>query len=254
MMTNRATTELRKAFAPSGRLRASINLGNPVLAVTDKVTGHAKGVSVDLAHALGKQLDLPVEPVVFNTAIESVEAVTNNLADVGFFAIDPLRAAAINFTAPYVLIEGCFLVRDASELRTNDEVDAAGHRVAIGKGSAYDLYLSRELKHAMVVHAPTSAAALDIFFEQHLDVAAGVRQRLEADAQRIGGLRLLPGRFMVIQQAIGLSNTRGADAAAFLTKFVENMKVEGAITDALKRHGIAGATVASMQVAEPNRP
>src|SRR5699024_9142072 len=126
----------------------------------------------------------------------------------GFFAIDPVRGAGISFTAPYVLIEGAYLVADASPLQDNSEVDQPGTRVAVGKGSAYDLYLTRELRHAEIVRAPTSPAVVDVYLEQELDVAAGVKQQLELDAGRVGGLRLLPGRFMVIQQAMGLPKGR----------------------------------------------
>ena len=243
-MTDGVTPELQKAFAPNGTLRASINLGNPILAKADKASGRPVGVSVDLAHALGERLKLPVELVLFDTAGKSVDAVTNEQADIGFFAIDPLRGAGIDFTPPYVLIEGCYLVRKASPLRTNEEVDVSGMRVAVSKGSAYDLYLSRELKHATVVHAPSSAAVVNMFMEQELDVAAGIRQLQEAEARRLSGLRLLPERFMVIQQAMGLPKSRGGDAAKFLSRFIEDMKGSAFVADALKRHHIEGASVA----------
>jgi ABC-type amino acid transport substrate-binding protein len=244
MTSANITPELLKAFAPGGTLRASINLGNPVLARTDKDTRRPKGVSIDLADALGEVLGLPVELVVFNTAIKSVEAVVSEHADVGFFAIDPQRATAIHFTPPYVLIEGCYMVREASHFQANGEIDAAGHRVVVSKGSAYDLYLSRELKHATIVHAPTSAAVVDLFVEQRLDVAAGVRQQLEADARRLGGMRLLPGRFMMIRQAMGMPKSRGTEATQFLSTFVEHMKANAFVADALKRHHIEGTSVA----------
>jgi polar amino acid transport system substrate-binding protein len=236
--------DLRLLLAPGGKLRAAINLGNPILAGTDPATGAARGVSVDLAHALGQRLGLDVEPVVVDAAATSVDAVTQERADVGFFAIDPVRGAGIAFTAPYVLIEGCYLVRDGSPIRANEEVDRAGNRVAVGRGSAYDLYLTRELKHATIERAPTSPAVVEHYVLHGLEVAAGVKQQLEADARRIGGQRLLPGRFMVIQQAMGLPKTRGAKAAAFLAAFVEEMKASGFVAAALARHGIEGASVA----------
>jgi ABC-type amino acid transport substrate-binding protein len=232
------------AFAPSGVLRASINLGNPILAHADPASGQAGGVSVDLARAFADRLGVALELVVFKTAGQSVEAVTHEQADIGFFAIDPLRGAGIGFTAAYVLIEGCYLVRDASPLRANDEVDRAGTRVVVGAGSAYDLYLTRELKHAQIVRAPSSPAVADVFFEQGLDVAAGVKQQLEADMKRSPGHRLLPGRFMVIQQAMGLPKGRGESARATLATFVEEMKASGFVAEALVRHRIEGASVA----------
>jgi ABC-type amino acid transport substrate-binding protein len=236
--------EVIRAFAPTGALRASINLGNPILAGTDPATGAARGVSVDLARELAVRLGVPIELVVFDAAAKSVQAVTDEQADIGFFAIDPLRGAGIAFTAAYVLIEGCYLVRDASPLQSNDEVDHSGRTVVVGKGSAYDLFLTRELKQATIVRSLTSPSVVDTFVEQRAEVAAGVKQQLERDARRIGGLRLLPGRFMVIQQAMGVPKSRGADAAAFLSAFVEEMKASGFVAAALGRHGIEGASVA----------
>lgn len=233
-----------QAFAPHGVLRASINLGNPILANTDKTSGAPGGVSVDLARAFAERLGVGLELVVFDTAGKSVEAVAEEQADIGFFAIDPVRGAQIAFTQAYVLIEGSYLVREDSPLKANEDVDRAGHRIAVGKGSAYDLYLTRELKHAQIVRAPSSPAVVQTFLEQALDVAAGVRQQLEADAQKHAGLRLLPGRFMVIQQAMGLPKSRGSEAAAVLRAFVEDMKATGFVADALARHGIQGASVA----------
>jgi polar amino acid transport system substrate-binding protein len=203
-------SDLAAAFTPTGKLRASINLGNPILANTDPATGQPGGVSVDLAREFAKRLGVDIELIVFDAAGKSVQAVTDDQADIGFFAIDPLRGAGIAFTAAYVLIEGCYLVRNDSPLHDNDEVDRPGRTVVAGKGSAYDLFLTRELKHAAIVHSPTSPAVVDTFAEQRADVAAGVKQQLEADVRRLGGLRLLPGRFMVIQQAMGTPKGRGA--------------------------------------------
>ena len=235
-----------QSFAPTGKLRASINLGNPILANLDPITQQPIGVSIDLANALAQRLGVDVEFVVFGTAAKSVEAVTQEKADIGFFAIDPLRGEGIAFTAAYVLIEGSYMVRADSSIQANDEVDKAGHRVTVGKGSAYDLFLTRELKQAEIVRAPSSPTVIDVFIEQGLDVAAGVKQQLETNSKRFPNLRLLPGRFMVIQQAMGLPKSRGDEVAEVLRGFVEDMKTSGFIVDALARHGIQGASVAPL--------
>ncbi len=242
--TMKLSNTLRSAFAPTGCLRASINLGNPILANRNPVTGEVSGVSVDLAHALARRLELPIELVVFDAAGKSVDAVTAEQADFGFFAVDPLRGQGIAFTAPYVLIEGSYLVRQESPLHSNDEVDQSGTRVVVGKGSAYDLFLTRELKHATIERAHTSPTVVDVFVSTSAEVAAGVRQQLESDLRRFPGLRVLPGRFMVIQQAMGLPKGRNTDAAAYLSAFVEEMKASGFVAEALQRHGIQGASVA----------
>ena len=227
--------------APTGKLRLSINVGNPILA--RRSDDGAAGVSVDLGREFAQRLGVPVELVVVPSAGESVELVRSRSADLGFFAIDPKRSEGVAFTAPYVLIEGAYLVRDASPIRSNDEVDRPTHRVVVGKGSAYDLFLTRELKQAPIERAPTSPAVVDHFVQCGAEVAAGVKQQLEADAARLGGLRLLPGRFMVIQQATGVPDDRVATAFA-LRAFVEEMKASGFVAAALARHGIQGASVA----------
>ncbi len=230
-------------IAPTGRLRACINLGNPILAHRSS-DGQPGGISIDLAREFGRRLGTPVDLSVFDTAAQSVKAVTEEQADIGFFAVDPLRGQGIAFTAPYVLIEGAYLVREASPITANEQVDRPGISVVVGQGSAYDLYLSRELKAAQIVRAPSSPAVVGTFIAQSLDVAAGVRQQLEADAERTPGLRLLPGRFMVIEQAMGLPKGRGEAAAQLLRAFVEDMKAQGFVADAMRRHGIQGASVA----------
>ena len=207
-------------------------------------TGLPFGVSIDLANELGRRLGVSVELVVFDSAGKSVQAVTDEQADFGFFAVDPARGETIAFTEPYVLIEGFYMVRDDSPIQANHDVDTAENRVVVGKGSAYDLFLTRELHHAQIVRAPTSPTVVGTFLEQHLEVAAGVKQQLESDAVKTTGLRLLDERFMVIRQAMGTSKQRGAAAADFLSVFVEDVKASGFVAAALQRHGIAGASVA----------
>jgi polar amino acid transport system substrate-binding protein len=239
------TASIVSAFTPTGKLRASINLGNPILANAD-AAGKPYGVSVDLATEFARRLGVELELVVFDAAGKSVEAVAAEKADFGFFAIDPVRGADIAFTAPYVLIEGCYLVREDSPLRSNDEVDRPGNRVMVGKGSAYDLYLTRALKNAEILRSLTSPTVVDTFLKEGAEVAAGVKQQLEADVRRLGGLRLLNERFMVIQQAIGTPKSRGNAAAQFLAKFVEDMKTTGFVESSLVRHNIKGASVAPL--------
>jgi polar amino acid transport system substrate-binding protein len=237
-------SSLSALFAPGGRLHAAINLGNPILAGVDPATGRPSGVSVDLAQALADRLGLRVDFLAFDTAAKSVEAVTAEAADIGFFAIDPVRGAGISFTSPYLLIEGCYLVRSDSPLQSGEEVDRAGMRVVVGQGSAYDLHLTRTLQRAQVERAPSSPLVVETFLAQGADVAAGVRQQLEADVRRLPGLRLLDGHFMLIRQAMGTPKGRGPRAAAFLHAFVEEMKSNGFVAEALMRHGVDGAVVA----------
>lgn len=239
-------SELIRQIAPTGVLRASINVGNPVLASRSSADGSVRGVSVDLARALAGRLGLALEPVVFDSAGKSVEAVARGDADIGFFALDPARADQLRFATPYVLIQGAYLVRNASPLQAMDEVDRAGHRVVVGKGSAYDLHLTRSLKHVTIERAATSPTVADEFIRTGADVAAGVRQQLESDLLRFPGLRMLPGNFMTIQQAVGIPSDRSDQALAEVRQFVEDMKADGFVARALKRHDIEGAAVAPL--------
>ncbi|WP_447650626.1 ABC transporter substrate-binding protein [Pseudomonas abietaniphila] len=232
------------AFAPSGTLRASINLGNPILAALDPHTHQPVGVSVDLANELAKRLGVPLQLVAVTSAGASVENVEQDKADIGFFAIDPKRGQIIEFTKPYVLIEGVYAVRNDSPIVSNAQVDQSGTTVAVSKGSAYDLFLSRELHHATLVRLPTSPGIVQGFVDQHLSVAAGIRQQLAKDAAKAGGMRLLDEHFMVIRQAMGLPKAKGAEAAQYLADFVEQMKASGFVAAALARHRIEGAGVA----------
>ncbi|HWT17364.1 MAG TPA: transporter substrate-binding domain-containing protein, partial [Variovorax sp.] len=156
-MNQAVAPTLVSAFAPGGTLRASINLGNPILANKDAATGEPVGVSIDLAREFARRLGVGIELVVFEKAAASVDAVKNEKADIGFFAIDPARSEGLLFTAPYVLIEGSYLVRESSPLTDNAQVDAKGHRISVGAGSAYDLFLTREIGQAEIVRLQGAA-------------------------------------------------------------------------------------------------
>jgi polar amino acid transport system substrate-binding protein len=243
MATDPPSPQAVAELAPMGKLRAVINTGNPILAARNAATGELEGVSVDLARELARRLSASLELSGVDTAAKSVAAIKSGACDVAFVAIDPARAVDMDYTAPYVLIEGAYLVPQASAIISNAEVDREGVRVVVGGGSAYDLYLSRELRKAQLVRAPTSQAVVDLMLAQHLDVAAGVKQQLEADAKRVAGVRLLGGRFMVINQAMATPRGRPA-GVRYLAEFVEQMKASGFVAGALRRHAIDGAVVA----------
>jgi polar amino acid transport system substrate-binding protein len=230
-------------LASTGTLRAVINLGNAVLAGKHPIGGLAQGVTVDLTQALAQRLGLPFSLLLVENAAKSVEALATGAADVGYLATDPARAAQLIFSPAYLLIEGVYLVSNTSAFRNHCEIDKPGIRIAAAQGSAYDLFLKRTLKHASLVYAATSQAVVDTFVAQKLDVAAGVRQQLEADASRVGNVRVLPERFMVIEQAMAVPIGRLA-AAAWVSQFIETMKANGFVAQSLARHRIDGAQLA----------
>jgi polar amino acid transport system substrate-binding protein len=230
------------ALAPKGALRAAINLGNPVLADRD-AKGEPTGITIDIARELARRIDRPLHIVTYDGAGKVFEGADKDEWDVAFLAVDPLRAAQIAFTSPYIIIEGAYLVPQASPIRAIDDVDREGTRISVGKGSAYDLYLTRTIKQAALVRAPTSAAAMEAFVTERLDVAAGVRQPLAAFAARHPGTRMIPGRFMVIEQAMGVPHAHAA-AAPVLRAFVEDLKTSGFVAAAIARHNQPDALVA----------
>jgi polar amino acid transport system substrate-binding protein len=235
------STPAVKELAPSGKLRAAINFGNPVLAQRGP-NGEPRGVSAALARELAKRLNVPVDFVTFDEAGKVAEAASQDRWDVAFLAIDPKRAATIDFTPAYVLIEGTYLTRTNSPLQKVEDVDKDGIRVAVAENSAYDLYLTRNLKHAQLVRGVNSAAAVSDFEQGKVDVLAGVRQPLDTYARSHPGTRVMEGRYMSIQQA--MCSPRGREAAArYLQGFIEEMKESGFVAKALAESG-QSATVA----------
>lgn len=230
-------------LAPHGKLRVAVNFGNPVLAQKDPASGEPRGVSPDLARELGRRLGVPAEFIVFDAAGKVFEAVKRGEIDLVFLAIDPVRGAEIDFTGPYVQIEGVYLVPSTSPLQALGDVDRTGVRVAVARGSAYDLYLTRALKQATLVREPSGPEAMEMFARDKLEAAAGVKQAIDAFAAQRPDMRVIPGRFMVIEQAIGTPKGRPA-GARFLRGFVEEMKASGFVAAALARSGRADATVA----------
>jgi polar amino acid transport system substrate-binding protein len=243
VMAQTVSPAIVKELAPTGKLRAAINFGNPVLAQKDPATGDARGVSGDLARELARRLGVPVEFVGFDTAGKVSGSATTGIWDICFLAIDPVRAADIAFTGPYVVIEGVYIVPKDSPLQTVADVDRTGVRIAVGKGSAYDLYLTREIKHATLVRDSSSGKSLDMFVRDKLEAGAGVKQPVVAFAKAHPDTRVIPGRFMAIEQAMG--TVKGRDAGArYMREFVEEMKASGFVAKALHASGQGDAAVA----------
>jgi polar amino acid transport system substrate-binding protein len=234
---------LLSCLAPSGKLRVGINYGNPVLATRDPTSGELRGVAVDLARELARRIDLPLELVAYEAAGKMSEAVRTGGWDVAFLAIDPQRAAEISFTAPYIEIEGTYLVPAGSPLRAIADIDREAVRVGVSAKSAYDLFLSRNLQNAELVRAPDPNAAFELLVAGKVDVVAGVRQPLVTNTQRLPGSRVLDGRFMAIQQSLGIPKSREA-ALEYLRGFIEDVKASGFVAQAIETAGIRGVSVA----------
>ncbi|MFF7064951.1 transporter substrate-binding domain-containing protein [Pseudomonas sp. NPDC008258] len=222
-------------LAPNGILRAAINFGNPVLAQPG-ADGKPCGVSVALAKSLADELGVGLELRTYDAAGKVFAALEENAWTLAFLAIEPVRAAQLSFSEPYVLIEGTYLVKADAPYSEVEDLDQPGLRLAVGNGAAYDLYLSRTLQHAELHRADTSAGAVDLFIDQHLDAAAGVRQPLEQVAARNTNYRVMQGAFTAIRQAVAVP--RGRDAgAAYIRDFVERRLAEGFVRGALLASG-----------------
>jgi len=230
-------------IAPGGTLRVAINFGNPVLAQKNPATGEPRGVSADIARELARRLVLPHAFVTFDAAGKVFEALAQGAWDVAFMAIDPKRATEIDFTSPYVIIEGSYMVPVDSPLRAIGDVDRVGVRIAVATGSAYDLYLTRTIEHAQIVRAPTGNEAIAMFERDGLEVAAGVKSPLLRYASTRPAMRVMDGRFMAIEQAMGVPRGR-ALALSYLRTMIEDLKSSGFIADALARSGQGDAMVA----------
>ena len=235
-------TNVRALLAPHGTLRAAINFGNTVLAHRAPNLEDSGGVSVAIARELGSRLGVPVRLVPFDGAGAVVAEAKNDVFDVAFMAIDPLRAKDLGFTAAYVLIEGGYMVRSDSPLTSVDEVDKPGIRMTVGDRSAYDLYLTRTIKHAEILRAATSSDGIERFLKEHIDVAAGVKASLADYVAAHPGVRLLDGRFMVIEQA--MVTVHGPEALRYISALIEELKASGFVARELVNSGQADARVA----------
>jgi polar amino acid transport system substrate-binding protein len=238
------TDAIRSMLAPHGSLRAAINFGNTVLAQHGPTLETSGGVSVEIARELARRLGVPIELIAFDGAGAVVAEAKNDVWDVAFMAIDPLRAQDVAFTAPYVLIEGGYMVRQDSPLKHVDEVDRPGIRMTVGDRSAYDLYLTRAIKHAAITREPTSIASIEVFLRDGHDVAAGVKASLALYSSQHPGLRLLEGRFMVIEQA--MVTVRGPKARDYVAALIEELKASGFVAEQLKKTGQGDAVVAPL--------
>jgi polar amino acid transport system substrate-binding protein len=236
-------SSLHLDLAPTGKLRVGINYGNPVLATRDRTSGQLSGVAVDLARELGRRTDLPVELVGFESAGKMVEGLQAAAWDVAFLAVDPGREQEINFTAPYIEIEGTYLLPPGSALVAIADVDREDVRVGVSSKSAYDLFLSRDLKHAQLVRASSPGAAFDLILAGKVDALGGVRQHLVANTAKLPGSRVLDGRFMAIQQALGIPKGREA-GISYLREFIEDVKASGLVARALEKAGVQGVSIA----------
>lgn len=242
-MNNSDLKAVLNDLAPTGVVRAAINVGNPVLAAKAEGGGEPHGVSVDIARELGRRLGRPVRFIVFETAGLVVDALARGEWDVGFLANEPARADRVTFSAPYVVIEGAYLVWKDAPFASTAELDRAGARIAVGLNAAYDLHLTRALKHAEIVRAADSAAAMALFYRDRLDAGAGVRQALEAFAADKPDLRILPDAFMSIRQSVASPPGRAA-GSAYLQSLVAELKSSGWVRAALDRHGKRDVAVA----------
>ena len=237
------TPAIRADLAPTGRLRAGINYGNFILATKDRATGESRGAAVDLMREVAERLGVPAQIVPYDSVAVMGDAAPTGVWDIAFLGSDPAREALMSFTAAYLEIEATYLVPGASPLRTADEVDREGRRVAAPARANYELYLKRHLKRAELVSAPGADAAFELLATGKVDALAGLTQGLLGLAEKLPGSRLVTGRFMGVQQSIAVP--RGKDAGlAFLRRVVEEAKASGLVARAIERTGARGVSVA----------
>jgi len=242
-MKNKIPQKAKEELTPDGKLRVGVNLGNFLLVNKDPATGELRGVVPDLAAELARRLGTTAELIAYPGAGQVADAASTGAWDVGFIGAEPQRAAVIEFTLAYVEIPATYLVPAGSPIRTIEEVDRPGVRIATAARSAYDLYLSRSLKHAELVRAEGLPASYDLFVKEKLDALSGLLPRLTSEETRLPGARILDGKFTAIQQAIGTPKARTA-AAAYLRDFVAKIKSSGLVASLIAKHDVKGITVA----------
>ena len=231
--------QARAELAPTGVLRAGINLSNFLLVTGKSPTGDPEGVSPDMARAVADRLGVPVHFVTFQTPGELADAASDDVWDIGNIGAEPERAKSITFTSAYAEIESTYLVPAGSPIQSIEEVDREGVRIAVYGRAAYGLWLADNIRHAELVKTDGMDASFDLFVEQKLDVLAGLRPRLIKDVEKLPGSRLLDGKFSAVQQAIGTKPDRKA-GAAFLRDFVEEAKASGLVASLIEKHGVTG--------------
>ena len=229
----------RAELAPTGVLRAGINMSNFLLVTGKTPDGDPDGVSPDMARAVADRLGVPVELVPFKTPGELADAAVEDLWDIGNIGAEPERARTIAFSPAYVEIEATYLIPAGSPIGSVDEVDRNGVRIAVSRRSAYELWLSDNIEHAELVMAEGIDASFDAFVEKQLEALAGLRPRLVKDVTRLPGARILDGKFTAVQQAIGTKPDR-VTGAAFLREFVEEVKASGFVAGLIEKHGVSG--------------
>ena len=234
----------RRELTPTGTLRVGVNMSNFLLTRTDEKTGKPAGGAVDLGQELGRRLGVPVEIIPYPNPGALADAAGSGVWDVGFLGAEPQRANQIDFTAAYVEIEATYLVPPGSTLRSIDEVDREGIRIAVPTKSAYELYLTRSLKHAQLVHEKGADNAFKRFVDDKLDALAGLKPRLVTDCDKLPGSRIIEGRFTAVQQAVGTPKGRSA-GAQYLREFVEDIKASGLVAKTIGNNGVRGLTVAA---------
>ena len=235
--------EIIAELAPSGVLRAGINMANFLLVTGSSPTGDPEGVAPDMAREIAARLGVPVAYVPFASPGELADAAGGEVWDIGLIGAEPARAEKIAFTAAYVEIEATYMVPENSPLTTIADVDKAGVRIAVTARSAYDLWLSRNIDNAELVRSTSLDAAFLQFVDEKLDALAGLRPRLMSDIAKLPGARILDGQFTAVQQAVG--TTRGNQAGAvFLSEFVEEAKASGFVASLIERHNVRGLSVA----------
>ena len=238
------SSAVRSELAPEGKLRVGLNMSNFLLTRTDAATGKPAGLAADLGHELGRRLGVPVELVPYPNPGALADDAKSGKWDVGFLGAEPQRANEIDFTPAYVEIEATYLVPPGSPLKSIEDVDKEGIRIAVPTRSAYELYLTRSLKHAKLVHETGSDNALKRLQDDRLDALAGLRPRLVTDHEKYPGSRILEGRFTAVQQAAGTPKGRSA-GAQYLCEFIEDVKASGLVAKTIEKNNVRGLTVAA---------
>ena len=230
-------------LAPHGVLRAGINLSNFLLVSGHNADGYPQGVAPDMAAAIAIKLGVPVQYVTFPKPGLLADEADKDVWDICLIGNEPARAAKIDFSPAYVEIVASYLVPEESPLKTCAEVDRPGVRVVVEGRTAYELWLTDNIKHAELLRSSGAEATVAQFKTEKLDALANLKPALLKTVQTLPNTRILEGQFTAVQQAIGVARGNLA-GAAFIYDFVQDAVRTGLVAKLIERYGVQGLSVA----------
>ena len=233
------STDIVKELAPQGVLRAGINMSNFLLVSETKANGDIDGVSPRMAAAIAAELGVKLQLIQYKGPGDVADAAQTNEWDIANIAAEAERARFISFSPAYCEIQATYLVPPGSVIKTLEDVDQPGVRIAVKDRAAYDLWLTENLQHASLHRAPTLDDSFTLFQEEGLEVLAGLRPKLLEQQSLMPGSVLFDKSFTAVQQSVGCQTGKPL-AAAYLQDFITRSKQTDLVASLIEQFGVQG--------------